>query len=429
MKLIVFFFKGKEPMKKISYLILFLIVSFLVSSCATIGKRDLRDLSELKEQAGGKWSDYGTLSSGNIASGDTFLIRDISDTTLGATGTQKQYPWATMLVDLGTIFQPYDADLTIYAGITPSADVQTMLGSADDAAIRTNIGAPFTTSVDCSGTTEGCCSDSGGFYCWDSDLLLLEQVGAADFTDPVFTGMMTGDTGLTLPNGAIIKLSGTSDEDRLCFQAYNGAAFIDVLCIVADTGGLPRVELQANAALSGLGTLTMEDTGVIQTETDTADDYAQLQSTKDPAGSPSQVSVLTWGNTGPNDTPGGKLRLSEYNADELSDTTTPHGLIALEVTGTLLNNYAASPEAKTFNLPAAAQGYNFILQLGVAQNVVIDPDGTEIIYLNGASLGAGVAVENTSPTIGECITCWTIQTGASTWGWNCRSADADFVTQ
>jgi hypothetical protein len=38
-------------------------------------------------------------------------------------------------------FQPLNANLTTYAGITPSANVQTMLGSADNAAILSNIGA------------------------------------------------------------------------------------------------------------------------------------------------------------------------------------------------------------------------------------------------------------------------------------------------
>ena len=41
---------------------------------------------------------------------------------------------------INTDIQAYDADLTTWAGITPSADVQTMLGSANATAIRNNIG-------------------------------------------------------------------------------------------------------------------------------------------------------------------------------------------------------------------------------------------------------------------------------------------------
>ncbi len=44
-------------------------------------------------------------------------------------------------------FQASDADLTTYAGITPSANVQTMLAAADNSAIRTAIGLAIGTNV------------------------------------------------------------------------------------------------------------------------------------------------------------------------------------------------------------------------------------------------------------------------------------------
>jgi hypothetical protein len=52
---------------------------------------------------------------------------------------------ATALASLGA--QAADNDLTTYAGITPSANVQTMLGSANNAAIRTNIGVAVGSDV------------------------------------------------------------------------------------------------------------------------------------------------------------------------------------------------------------------------------------------------------------------------------------------
>lgn len=42
---------------------------------------------------------------------------------------------------IGTNVQAFNANLTTYAGITPSANVQTLLGSADYAAFRTSLGA------------------------------------------------------------------------------------------------------------------------------------------------------------------------------------------------------------------------------------------------------------------------------------------------
>lgn len=48
---------------------------------------------------------------------------------------------------IGTNVQAYDADLTTYAGITPSANIQSFLGSADYATARTNLGVAIGSDV------------------------------------------------------------------------------------------------------------------------------------------------------------------------------------------------------------------------------------------------------------------------------------------
>ncbi|MBV6642872.1 MAG: hypothetical protein KI791_19300, partial [Cyclobacteriaceae bacterium] len=48
---------------------------------------------------------------------------------------------------IGTDVQAYDADLTTYAGITPSADIQSLLGSADYSTARSNLGLAIGTDV------------------------------------------------------------------------------------------------------------------------------------------------------------------------------------------------------------------------------------------------------------------------------------------
>lgn len=54
---------------------------------------------------------------------------------------------SNLSLTIGTNVQAYDADLTTYAGITPSANIQTFLGAADYAAMRTQLGLVIGTNV------------------------------------------------------------------------------------------------------------------------------------------------------------------------------------------------------------------------------------------------------------------------------------------
>jgi hypothetical protein len=99
------------------------------------------------------WGDDGTskkMTGENfldwIATDGGFLgASALSDTSYGpgwdadTTHTATKNAVYDAIAGLSSVYQPLDSDLTIYAGITPSANMQTFLGSADYAAMRTNL--------------------------------------------------------------------------------------------------------------------------------------------------------------------------------------------------------------------------------------------------------------------------------------------------
>lgn len=80
----------------------------------------------------------GTLTNETVASGDGILLITAADfAAMRALLDLEAGTDFYSIAAANAAFQPLDADLTIYAGITPSADVQAILGAANYAAIRT----------------------------------------------------------------------------------------------------------------------------------------------------------------------------------------------------------------------------------------------------------------------------------------------------
>jgi hypothetical protein len=78
-----------------------------------------------------KWSEYADMAAATIADTDTFLLRDVSDTTQAATGTIKEYPWSAMKTDVKTalgIVAPSD---------DPDIGVTGQMGNDTDGWLRT----------------------------------------------------------------------------------------------------------------------------------------------------------------------------------------------------------------------------------------------------------------------------------------------------
>jgi len=104
------------------------------------------------------WAGVSTSAKAN--SGSNSDITELTGLTTalsigqGGTGATTDSGARTSLgLAIGTNVQAWDADLDTYAGITPSANIQTFLGSADNAAARSNLGIIDRTILDAVGNS------------------------------------------------------------------------------------------------------------------------------------------------------------------------------------------------------------------------------------------------------------------------------------
>lgn len=166
----------------------------------------------------------------------------------GATGTVSLRALvAADLPDLSGTYQPLDADLTTYAGITPSANVQALLGAADYAAIRTALGLVIGTNVQAydadlttwAGVTPG--TGVGTFLATPSSANFATAI-----TDETGTGsvVLASSPTLTSPNIAALN-GGTAANDDITIQGTTNA-----------TRTTSYLNLQPNGGLIGIGTAT-----------------------------------------------------------------------------------------------------------------------------------------------------------------------------
>lgn len=96
-------------------------------------------------------------------------------------------------------------------------------------------------------------------------------------------------------------------------------------------------------------------------------------------------------------------------------------LTAAQVNGSLITNYGQGA-ASTLTLPSAAAGYNFIVVVSTTGNALhIKAGASDKLYLDGTALDDGDKASLNTPALGNTLTCFTFQTGASAYDWICTS--------
>ena len=167
----------------------------------------------------------------------------------------------------GTNVQAYDADLTTYAGITPSANIQTFLGAANYAAMRTQLGLVISTDVqayDSDLTTWGSTTPASGittFLATPSSANLASAI-----TNETGTGALVfaSDPLLLAPNSAMGALAvdvtkkrntkTVSADSTLTFSATPTAGFTFGLVLTNSDTAAHTITIPSSKSLARNGT-------------------------------------------------------------------------------------------------------------------------------------------------------------------------------
>lgn len=167
----------------------------------------------------------------------------------------------TLGLVIGTNVQAWDADLDLYAAISPSANVQTLLGSASFAAFRASLGAAA------SGANTDITSvylDNTGLKIKDSDASHgLSIVPGSNLTADRTLTINTTDTDRTLTVGASAAVSGsnTGDQTITLTGVVTGSGTGSFATAVTD-GQIVNADLADMAAATIKGRASGAGTGV-----------------------------------------------------------------------------------------------------------------------------------------------------------------------
>lgn len=263
-------------------------------------------------------------------------------------------------------YQAADADLTTYAGITPSATIQTFLGSANSTAARTNLGLGTSATLD---------------------------VG-------------TGANQIVQLNGsaALPAVDGSNLTGLTSGQVANSLAF----------SGSPTVGHLAQVGADN----TIVDGGT--KVTDNASNSTYLY--KDASGN---ITSATLGN-GLSDS-AGTLSLVVTAIDGSANASITAA--QMKGLGVVVSNFGQTTADVRLALPVAEAGLSGLFNVGTAQasnhwGVLANTNDKIYLIAANGTVTAGndnEAVVMTAAQVGQSFACWTFKTGSSAYDWLCKA--------